>query len=202
MSADTAPEVESLETQARDEIAEYPRLDDALRDAIGEEDNPIPGWFNLGFYGLMAVGVIYIVFYLVNGWSQAGQYEQEMARAAERAEAFAAAQPAPTANPFTGDAAAIQEGRQVFATICAACHKPDGTGLVGPSLVDTYWKYGVTDAEKFASVAEGRPLGMPPWMTQLGADKIWKALAFVDTLPRSEEPGVGAPDYVAPAPGG
>ena len=74
--------------------------------------------------------------------------------------------------------------------------------FVGPSLVDPYWKYGASDADRFRSVAEGRPLGMPPWLAQLGTEKIWKALAYADSLPRSEAPGVGAPDYVAPAPGG
>jgi cytochrome c oxidase cbb3-type subunit 3 len=184
-----------------EEIAEYPRSDTPMRDAIGEEDNAIPAWFNLGFYGLIVFGLIYIAFYLANGWSQSGQYAAEVARAEEKAEEYAAAQPAPTANPYAGDAAAIAEGRQTFETICAACHRPDGTGLVGPSLVDPYWKYGSSDAERFQSVSEGRPLGMPPWGAQLGTEKIWKVLAYADSLPRSSEPGVGAPDYVAPEPG-
>lgn len=192
----------SVESDEPIEIPEYPRSDTPMRDAIGEEDNPIPGWFNLGFYGLIVFGVVYIAFYLSNGWSQAGQYDEELARARQRAAAFAADQPAPTHNPFSGQPEAIEEGRQVFATICAACHKPDGTGLVGPSLVDPYWKYGHSDAARFESVAEGRPLGMPPWKAQLGTDKIWKALAYVDSLPKQDEPGVGAPDYAAPAPGG
>ena len=46
---------------------------------------------------------------------------------------------------------------------------------------------------------EGRPGGMPPWGPQLGAEKIWKVLAYVDTLPKTSEPGFGAPDYVPPA---
>jgi len=192
----------SVESDEVVEIAEYPRSDTPMRDAIGEEDNPIPGWFNLGFYGLIVVGLIYIALYLANGWSQAGQYDEEVARATERAQAFAAAQPAPTTNPYAGDPVAIAEGRETFTTICAACHKPDATGLVGPSLVDPYWKYGSSDADRFKSVSEGRPLGMPPWGPQLGSEKIWKALAYVDSLPKRKEPGVGAPDYVAPAPGG
>lgn len=185
-----------------EETAEYPRKDGAVRDAIGEEDHPIPAWFNLGFYGLIVVGLVYMAYYLTSGWSQAEQYRTQLARAAERVEAHAASQPPPTANPYRDDAAAIAEGKEVFATICSACHKPDGTGLVGPSLVDPYWKYGSSDADKFVSVAEGRPLGMPPWLAQLGTEKIWKALAYAESLPRSSEPGVGAPDYVAPAPGG
>ena len=31
-------------------------------------------------------------------------------------------------------------------------------------------------------------------------EKIWKVLAFMETLPTSDEPGMGSPDYVAPSP--
>ena len=182
---------------SRDEIAERPRDDGAARDGIGEEDHPIPLWFNAGFYGLIGFGILYIVWYAgLSGWSQRGQYEAELAAAEARYGAERRAE-APTQNPYHGDAAAIAEGKQVFETICLACHLIDGTGLVGPSLVDPYWKYGHTDAELFETVSKGRPLGMPPWLPQLGAEKIWKVLAYVETLPKRSEPGVGSPEYEA-----
>ncbi|MDH3521244.1 MAG: c-type cytochrome [Myxococcales bacterium] len=180
------------------EIPEYERDDAAPRDGIGEDDHGIPLWFNLGFYGLIAVGIAYILYYTLSGWSSRGQYDAQLAAAALRAEAVRAALPA--ANPYRGDAAAVREGAQVYATICAACHKPDGSGLVGPSLVDPYWKYGNSDAVLFQTVSEGRPGGMPPWKT-LGSEKIWKALAYIETLPKSDAPGMGAPDF-APNRGG
>ena len=136
-----------------------------------------------------------MLYYSLSGWTQRSQYEAELALAATRAERVRAERPAE--NPYRGDAAAIAEGAQVFATICAACHKPDGSGLVGPSLVDAYWKYGREDAELFETVANGRPAGMPPWAAQLGDEKIWKVLAYLETLPPASGPGVGAPDYVA-----
>jgi mono/diheme cytochrome c family protein len=40
---------------------------------------------------------------------------------------------------------------------------------------------------------------MPPWGTTLGTEKIWKVLAYIETLPKTDEPGVGSPDYAAPA---
>jgi len=180
---------------------EYPEGEDLPRDGIGEEDNAIPLWFNVGFYGLMVFGVVYIAYYLFSGWSAAGQYAAEV----EAAEARYAAvrEQMPQENPYHGDAAAIAEGQEIFQSICAACHLPDGTGLVGPSLVDPYWKYGRSDHELFESVAEGRPGGMPPWGPQLGSEKIWKVLAFLETLPQSDEPGVGAPEtQTAEAAGG
>jgi cytochrome c oxidase cbb3-type subunit 3 len=185
------------------EIPELERPQPAPRDGIDENDNPIPLWFNVGFYGSLVFGVLYILWYGLSGWSQVAQYDAELARRSERLAALrAAAPPPPTENPFRGDAAAVAEGKQVFETICLACHLADGRGLVGPSLVDPYWKYGHDDAALFQTVSEGRPAGMPPWGAQLGADKIWKVLAYMETLPRSPEPGVGAPDYQAAAPAG
>ena len=54
-----------------------------------------------------------------------------------------------------------------------------------------------SDAELYRTVSEGRPLGMPPWKSQLSSDKIWKVLAYIETLPKTDEPGVGSPDFVA-----
>jgi cytochrome c oxidase cbb3-type subunit 3 len=183
-------------------IPEHPRADEAVRDGIGEEDNPIPAWWWWTFLGTVVFAAFYAPYYILGGWSQEGQYAAQV----EQARAVAAAAPAPDANPFRGDAAAIAEGQQVFVQICAACHKPDASGLVGPSLVDPYWKYGNADADLYVTVAKGRPAGMPAWETQLGRDKIWKALAYLETLPHTDTPGVGAPGVAgpgaaAPAPG-
>ena len=178
-------------------IPELPRADAAPRDGIGEEDNAIPLWFNVGFYGLIAFGIGYIVYYaLLSGWSQRAQYESEVAQLEAR---YAAVREAnrPTSNPYHGDAAAIAKGAETWNTICVACHLPEGTGLVGPSLVDPYWKYGNGDAELFATVSEGRPLGMPPWGAALGTEKIWQVLAYLETLPKRDEMGIGSPEYDA-----
>ena len=176
------------------EIAELPRADEAHQDGIGEEDNAIPAWWWWSWFATIVFAAFYIPYYTLSGWSQTGEYAEQVARA----QAMAASAPASTANPFRGNAAAIAEGQQVFTTICAACHKPDASGLVGPSLVDPYWKYGDTDADLFLTVSKGRPGGMPAWETQLGRDKIWKALAYLETLPKSDRPGVGAPGVAAP----
>lgn len=178
------------------EVVELERADAAARDGIGEDDHAIPRWFNLSFGATIVFAIVYVAWYVGSGWSQKSQYEAELARAGARAEQARAARP--SENPFRGDAAAIADGAQVWATICQVCHKPDASGLVGPSLVDPYWKYGHTDAILFETVANGRPAGMPPWGAQLGDDKIWKVLAYLETLPKASQPGVGAPDYAPP----
>ena len=184
-----------------DSLLEIPELPGPghLRDGIGEEDNPIPFWFNVSWIATTIFGIAYMVWYLaISNWSSTGQWRSEVAAAESQAAVVRASQPA--TNPYTGNAAAIAEGREVFSTICIACHMADGRGLVGPSLVDPYWKYGATDADLFATVSEGRPGGMAAWAALLGNEKIWKVLAYVKTLPKTSEPGFGAPDYVPPLP--
>ncbi|HME74051.1 MAG TPA: c-type cytochrome [Myxococcota bacterium] len=178
------------------EIAELPRGDSAEQDGIGEEDNKIPTWFNAAFIGTIVFAFVYMIYYTATGWSARGQYQAEMAAATSAAQAAQASQP--TTNPYHRNAAAIADGKVVFEQICAACHKPDGSGLVGPSLIDPYWKYGHTDEDLFKTVMYGRPGGMPAWGTQLGSDKVWRVLAYVETLPKSNVPGLGAPGYQAP----
>ena len=191
------------------ELPEFPRADAAPRDGIGEDDAAIPLWFNVGFYGLIAVGLLYIAYFgFLSGWSQVGQYERESVELEARYKAIRHANE-PTNNPYHGDAVAIAKGAETWATICVACHLPEGTGLVGPSLVDGYSKYGNSDADLFKTVAEGRPLGMPPWGPGLGTEKIWQVLAYLETMPKRAEPGMGSPEYeaaqaaaqAAPAPG-
>jgi cytochrome c oxidase cbb3-type subunit 3 len=181
------------------EIAELPFSGGAPRDGIGEDDHAVPLWFNASWIASWIFGAIYIVWYLGPwGATQYGQYAAEVAAAESKAAELRAQ--LPDANPFHGNAQAIAEGQETFATICSACHGPDGSGLVGPSLVDAYWKYGSSDTEHYKSVADGRPGGMPPWGAALGEEKIWKVLAYVESLPATTQPGFGAPDYVAPAP--
>lgn len=181
-----------------EEIVERAAPGEPVRDGIGEEDNAIPAWFVWTFIGTIVFAAFYTPYYLLSGWSSTGQWQEQVAAAeAAVAEVRAAL---PSSNPFRGDAEAITEGKEIFISTCAACHLPDGRGLVGPSLIDPHWKYGQDDASLFETVAEGRPLGMPPWGTQLGTAKIWKSLAYMETLPKTDEPGVGAPDYAPPAP--
>jgi len=179
-----------------DPIPERPLEGEPPRDGIGEEDHPIPAWFNLGFYGLMIFGLGYIFWYgAMSPYSQSEVYAAEVAAVDAH---LAANRPAIAAsNPYRGDREAIAAGAEIYKTICIACHLGEGQGLVGPSLVDPYWKYGNDDAALFETVTRGRPLGMPGWGQQLGAEKVWKVLAFIETLEKSPEPGVGSPEYEA-----
>ena len=68
------------------------------------------------------------------------------------------AEPVPRAsrNPYRGDASAIAQGAQLYATrSCAACHGADANGGMGPSLRNDTWIYGDDDALLFDLVRAG-----------------------------------------------
>lgn len=85
-------------------------------------------------------------------------------------------------NPFEGEAGALKEGAEIFSQNCAVCHGMRAEGKFGPSLIDSKWKYGSSDAELFETVSKGRPGGMPNFIERLGKENIWKAILHVKSL--------------------
>ncbi len=145
-----------------------------------EGHNKIPkGWLAL-FAGMIIFLLWYIAAYTpaISGWSFYRQYDAEM-KAAGKTAAVAAAATDPAT--YVGKADAIAEGKTEFATTCAACHMADASGGIGPNLKATL-KYGSTPDKLFASIAQGRPNGMPPFEQQLGKQKILKLVAFIESL--------------------
>ncbi|MFA6147934.1 MAG: cytochrome-c oxidase, cbb3-type subunit II [bacterium] len=95
-----------------------------------------------------------------------------------------AAEAAESTNPYAGNRAAEEEGEKIFKENCRSCHGEKGAGGFGPKLATTTHKFGGSDAELFASVAGGRPGGMPTFLPQLGKDRVWKAVAYIRHLER------------------
>ena len=98
---------------------------------------------------------------------------------------LAASAPANTVlkNPFESKPEAVKEGEKIFDAKCSECHM-DGTGGAGPDLTDDKWIYGGSDAEVFETISYGRKGGMPSWKSDLGADNIWKVIAFIRSIYR------------------
>ena len=91
------------------------------------------------------------------------------------------------ANPFEGDAAAIEEGRELFSRRCSFCHGTGGGGAKGPDLTSGKWKYGGRNADVFATIAAGRPLTqMGGFATSMTTDEIWKVIAFIRSQYRGD----------------
>ena len=145
-----------------------------------EAHNKVPRGFLVLLFGLIAFGVYYIAAFTpaISGWSQYKVLSKEME--ADKAKAAAGAAKM-TGNPYERDEKAVAEGRLLYAEKCADCHGKNLEGGDGPPLT-AHLKYGDTDAMMHVSIAKGRPGGMPAFETELGRDRIWKVLAYVDSV--------------------
>ena len=83
------------------------------------------------------------------------------------------------------DAAKAEKGKERFATICAACHMPDGTGnqmLGAPNLTDDTWLYGGGIEDIKTTLIKGRAGVMPAHKDLLNSDKIHLLTAYVYSM--------------------
>jgi cytochrome c oxidase cbb3-type subunit 3 len=142
-----------------------------------EKHNRIPRFFLVFFFALIAWGVWYIAAYTpqISGWSQYDVLKKEV-EAEKKASLVGMVE-----NPYERDSKAIDEGRGIYKEHCSGCHGGGLKGEVGPDLTD-HLAFGETDDAKFESIAKGRPGGMPSFGDSLGRDRIWKVLAYVDSV--------------------
>lgn len=114
----------------------------------------------------------------------------------------------PRAKLYDNNANAIARGQQLFSWMnCVGCHSHGGGGM-GPALMDDEWRYGGRIDQIAASIADGRPNGMPSWRGKLTADQIWDLAAYVRSLSglpskdavssRSEGMSAGTPQTLTP----
>lgn len=99
-------------------------------------------------------------------------------------------------NPYTGDAAAIAQGKDLFVSYaCSGCHGAGGGGGMCPPVINDIWVYGSDDTTLFNLVKLGsvglREKGytrvghenvvgdMPPFGSLLSEEQEWKLIAYV-----------------------
>jgi cytochrome c oxidase cbb3-type subunit 3 len=97
-------------------------------------------------------------------------------------------QPGPTLvvnkirGPYDYNAYGISEGKILFSQFnCSGCHAHGGGGM-GPPLMDAEWIYGSEPGNIFATIAQGRPGGMPAFRERLSNDQIWRLVAYVRSM--------------------
>jgi len=94
-----------------------------------------------------------------------------------------------------GNPQAIAAGAKLFATSCAGCHGPDGSGGRGPNLVRRASWHPLSDEGIFNAIRNGLPgADMPP--TKLDDEQTWNLVAFVHAIsgPASENEVPGNSD--------
>lgn len=168
-------------------------------DGIREYDNPLPGWWRLGFWASIVFAAGYLVWFHVAGWGTTPdeRYRADLAayqsqRAVREAEDSSSVTEELLATAAKGGV--VEQGAQVFSTRCASCHGPDGRGVIGPNLTDLYQLHGSTRLDLFTTVKNGVPgTAMPAWGEQLPPGDVFAAATFVSTLRGKNVPGGKAP---------
>ena len=181
---------------------EADRLLDHEYDGIHEYDNPLPRWWTTLFWAT----IVFSALYLLNlpgigvGRGRLADYERDMAAARERQAARAAQSPPPAAlsddalTAMAKDPARLTLGREQFVTTCAACHREDGGGSIGPNLTDAFWIHGGRPTEILKTVTDGvLDKGMPAWGQTLSPDEVAAVAAYVLTLHDTHPPNPKEP---------
>ncbi len=187
-------------THKRDELLSHEA------DGIREFDNALPRWWLYGFYLTIVFAVLYFTNYhvlprpLVGHATLVAEYTADVARNAR---------PTPDAGAggasglvFATDAETLAKGQAIFespATACAACHRPDLGGVVGPNLTDDHWLHGCSPSALVANVTSGFPQkGMLPFGTgqRLSDEDLLSLVSYIASKRGSAPP---APKTVDPA---
>jgi cytochrome c-L len=91
-------------------------------------------------------------------------------------------------NPYNGNEKALADGRKQYQAHCQACHLPDGSGRMGPSLITDTWirERAGTDVGMFEIIFGGASGAMQSFarrgMTQ---DEMLRIMAYVRSLKKS-----------------
>jgi cytochrome c oxidase cbb3-type subunit 3 len=168
-------------------------------DGIIEEDNQLPRWWLGTFYGAILFAAIYWTAYegLKAAPSPVQSYRNEVAAVASAEAAKALAAGAVTNESLLSlsrDKSTVEQGKDTFQKLCAACHGPNGGGGFGPNLTDSYWLHGAAPESIYKTVRDGYlQKGMPAWGPQLGEEKVRSVVGYVLTIRGSNVAGGKSP---------
>ena len=145
---------------------------------LEEWNNPAPKWWLYLYFITIIWGIGYLVAYPgigifegVLGWSQQGQYQEEMQAAADRYEPIYTRYYEMAFDALAADADAQKLGASLYASYCTTCHGSDARGAKGyPNLTDNDWIWGNSEAQITTSIAQGRNAIMPQLAPALGGD--------------------------------
>ena len=162
-------------------------------DDLQEEDNRLPLWWQYTLYGAIVFAAIYWYGqHQLGAWKgQTDSYQEQMiAVRLEQAKKSGGVIPPATLIALSKVPATVEQGKSVFTSTCAQCHRADGGGNIGPNLTDDSWLHGGKPQNIWGCVHDGVPQkGMPAWGPQLGDEKVAAAVAYVLTIKNTNVPG-------------
>jgi cytochrome c oxidase cbb3-type subunit III len=163
-----------------------PKLLEHEADGIKELDNLLPRWWVWLFNITIVFAPAYLLYYHVFGMGdlQAAEYTKEWQRGEEiKSVAITKFEAGIATLEPAKDQVVIGQGRQLFLTYCAPCHRPDAGGLVGPNLCDDYWIHGSNYVDNVKTIINGVPAkGMLTWRGVLNPDQIKAVSSYIYTL--------------------
>lgn len=170
-------------------------------DGIKELDNVLPPWWVNLFYATFIFAVIYLFrFHVMNDYTQDQEYQNEVELANLEMEKHKMNSPKEeiTLEQVTllTDEASLAKGKEIFTNTCAACHKADGGGVVGPNLTDEYWINGGGIKNVFKLISEGSKNNpsMVGWAKILGTKEVQNVASYVLSLQGTKPAGGKAPE--------
>ena len=161
-------------------------------DGIHELDNLLPRWWVWLFYFTIFFSIAYLGYYhvLKAGDLQIDEYRKE-ARRGDEIKGVALAKFEASIGTLAPDAdqAVLAQGQQIYTTMCAPCHRPDGGGLVGPNFCDDYWIHGSNYVDTIKTIVNGVPeKGMITWRGLLKPNEIQAVASYIYTFRGTKPP--------------
>ena len=169
-------------------------------DGIKELDNNLPPWWVYLFYASIIFGVVYFVRYEVfGGDNQEMELQIELAQAKiDVAEYMKTAPDLMDEKTVTllKEPADLAIGKTIFTTNCAACHRADAGGQIGPNLTDDNWILGGGIKNIFHTLVNGGRdgKGMISWKGTLKPKEMQMVASYVISLKGSNPVDPKAPD--------
>lgn len=178
----------SMLTKSSPMEAEGQLLLDHDYDGIKELDNDLPPWWKYLFIISVIWGFAYFIHYeMLGGDDQEMELQKEIAEAQIALEEYKKTAPdvvdADKVTMLT-DAGDLSKGKAIYEMNCAACHKVDGGGQIGPNLTDTHWVLGGGIKNVFHTISEGGRdgKGMVAWKAILKPTEIQQVSSYVLSL--------------------
>lgn len=169
-------------------------------DGIKELDNNLPPWWVYLFYICIVFGVVYFARYeMFGGDDQEMELKKEMAQAKIDVDEYLKTAPdlmdEKTVVLLT-DPESLAAGKEIFTTNCAACHRADAGGQIGPNLTDDHWILGGGIKNIFHTITNGGRdgKGMIAWKGTLKPKEIQKVASYILSLQGSNPKDPKAPD--------
>ncbi|MFL9831537.1 cbb3-type cytochrome c oxidase N-terminal domain-containing protein [Flavobacterium sp. ST-87] len=169
-------------------------------DGIKELDNNLPPWWVYSFYACIVFAAIYLVrFEILGADNQEMELKKELAQAKiEVAEYMKNAPDLMDEKSVTQltDPADLAIGKTLFENNCAACHRADAGGQIGPNLTDDHWILGGGIKNIFHTITNGGRdgKGMISWKGTLKPKEIQKIASYIMSLKGSNPKDPKAPD--------